>query len=209
MIDWPELPDCGVYLQWPEEGTDWIHPEDVELVRSWIPSNRIFFRYGFDGTYYQLSYGERTVRVKPTLWLKLEDDGLRIGDSVEVLSVNLEREPMVATILTKRYEVETQKIGYTLLHRELPLDRTYYADELRLLTLRHELRDAPTVFVRPVPEDMEAELSENGSHQGDKHGDQQGADNEANTELKLMPPVDIQPGDIVRERGDEDSGSLG
>ncbi|XZE45696.1 DUF6960 family protein [Pirellulaceae bacterium SH467] len=152
MIDWPELPDSGVYLNWPSEGTDWIHPEDVATVEHWIPSDRVFHRIGFDGTYYQLQYGDAVVRVKPTLWLKLNDDGFRIGDQVEVKSIELEREPIIARILEIRYDAALGSIYYLLEHRELPLARRYLAEELNLLTKRPELRDP---VIEPVLEPSE------------------------------------------------------
>ena len=152
MIDWPELPDSGVYLNWPSEGTDWIHPDDVATVEHWIPSDRVFHRIGFDGTYYQLQYGDAVVRVKPTLWLKLNDDGFRIGDQVEVKSIELEREPIIARILEIRYDAALGSIYYLLEHRELPLARRYLAEELNLLTRRAELGDPVN---EPVLEPLE------------------------------------------------------
>ena len=83
MINWPELPDCGVYLFWPEEGTDWIHPDDLSIVQGWIPSTRVFRRHSYDGVYYRLQYGVDVLRVKPTLWLKVADEGFWIGDQVD------------------------------------------------------------------------------------------------------------------------------
>lgn len=155
VIEWPELPDWGAYLQWPEAGTQWIHPDDVDLVQRLIPSNRVFLRSGFDGMYYLLSYGEFKLRVKPTLWTKLEDDGFRIGDMVEVDGVDHERESMIATIGEKRFNVETHTIGYTLIHRELPIDRIYLAAELKSLMHRVELRQSDGNIVRPIPADLD------------------------------------------------------
>ena len=152
MTTWPELPDWGSYLHWPENGNDWIHPEDVDLVQSWIPSNRVFYRYEFDGTYYHLKYGERSIRVKPSLWTKVPNEDLHIGDAIEVRNMNMERDPIVATIIEKRFEVEMQRIGYNLLHRELPVDRVYHAEELRSLHPRVELQASEWDIVRPVPE---------------------------------------------------------
>ena len=142
MTTWPELPDWGVYFHWPEEGTDWIHPEDVELAQAWIPSNRVFFRHGFDGTYYHLKYGEKSLRVKPTLWTRIACEDFHIGDAIEVRNYNMERDPIVATIIEKRFEVETQRIGYNLVHRELPVDRVYHAEELKSLHPRVVLRES-------------------------------------------------------------------
>ncbi|AMV32286.1 hypothetical protein VN12_09195 [Pirellula sp. SH-Sr6A] len=156
MIDWPELPDSGVYLNWPSEGTDWIHPDDVAVVEHWIPSDRVFHRIGFDGTYYQLQYGDAAVRVKPTLWLKVNDEGFRIGDQVEVKGIELEREPIIARILEIRYDAALGSIYYLLEHRELPLARRYRAEEMNLLTRRSELREPTPETVLEPPKNLDA-----------------------------------------------------
>ena len=83
MTIWPEIADCGVYLVWPNEGLGWIHPDDVARVERWIPSTRVFRRHSFDGEYYRLQYGEQVVRVKPTMWRRVDDEGFSIGDRVE------------------------------------------------------------------------------------------------------------------------------
>ena len=64
MTIWPDMPDCGVYLAWPDDGTQWIHPDDIELATQWIPSNRVLRRHSYDGEYYRLQYGEQKIRVK-------------------------------------------------------------------------------------------------------------------------------------------------
>ncbi|XZE33507.1 DUF6960 family protein [Pirellulaceae bacterium SH501] len=156
MIDWPELPDCGVYLNWPSDGTDWIHPDDIALVEHWIPSDRVFRRIGFDGTYYQIQYGDSVARVKPTLWLKVADEGFHIGDQVEVKSIELEREPIIARIQEIRYDAALGSIHYQLEHRELPLARRYLAEELHQLTRRPELREPIAETMIKPPENSES-----------------------------------------------------
>ena len=34
-------PKYGHYPWWPEDGDQWVHPEDIELARSMIPSPRV------------------------------------------------------------------------------------------------------------------------------------------------------------------------
>ena len=110
MINWPELPDCGVYLFWPEEGTDWIHPDDLSIVQGWIPSPRVFRRHSYDGVYYRLQYGVDVLRVKPTLWLKVTDEGFWVGDQVEVRGLLMDREPCIATISEMTFDRVTSRI---------------------------------------------------------------------------------------------------
>ena len=137
-IAWPELPDCGVYLTWPQSGVDWIHPEDVTVAEELIPSGRVFRRVAFDGTYYRLEYGDRVLRVKPTLWSKVPDEGFWIGDQVEIKGDFLTNEPSIAMVTEARYDAATGMISYTLVQRDMLLDKHYHASELRCLTKRPE-----------------------------------------------------------------------
>lgn len=141
MINWPELPDCGVYLFWPQEGTDWIHPDDISIVQDWIPSTRVFRRHSYDGIYYRLRYGVDVLRVKPTLWLKVADEGFWVGDQVEIRGLLMDREPCIATISEMRFDRVTSRILYQLHHREMPLPNTYTADDLIQLSSRPQLKE--------------------------------------------------------------------
>ena len=94
-----QVPDrFGVYLWWPQDGTDWIHPDDVDLTSQLIPSRRIFQRIREDETWSRLVYGECSIRVKPTLWLEVETDGYLVGDRVEIRSRMGQQRPAIATI---------------------------------------------------------------------------------------------------------------
>ena len=138
---WPEMPDCGVYLVWPNEGLDWIHPDDVAQVERWIPSTRVFRRHSFDGEYYRLQYGEQVVRVKPTMWRRVDDEGFSIGDRVEILSHFQENEAGLGIITEIRFEKSSNRILYSIESRELPLPRPFLATDLVPLTPRHHLRE--------------------------------------------------------------------
>ena len=39
-------PKYGYFPWWPQDGNDWLHPDDVAIARSMIPSNRMFRRDG-------------------------------------------------------------------------------------------------------------------------------------------------------------------
>jgi len=140
MTIWPQMPDCGAYLVWPQDGVEWIHPEDVALVEAWIPSTRVFRRHGFDGEYYRLQYGEQTVRVKPTLWRRVDDEGFSVGDHVEILSHFHENEPGLGTIKEMRFEKSSNRILYSIESREMPLPRSFVAADLVPLTRRPQLK---------------------------------------------------------------------
>ena len=136
MTIWPSMPDCGVYLVWPSEGKDWIHPDDIAQVEKWIPSSRVFRRDSFDGTYYRLWYGKQSVRVKPSMWRRVDDEGLSVGDRVEVLAHFLENEPCMGLITEMRFEKSTNRIVYSVESRELLLPRPYMASDLVKLSKR-------------------------------------------------------------------------
>ena len=83
------LPKHGFCL-WPEDGEDWIHPNDLEVARSLIPSKRVFRKEDcFDPIlknlgYVEYSYGDRSFRGLPTLWYEVSSNGYELGDSVEL-----------------------------------------------------------------------------------------------------------------------------
>lgn len=134
------MPDCGVYLVWPQDGQEWIHPDDVALVEAWIPSTRVFRRHSFDGEYYRLQYGEQTVRVMPTMWRHVEDEGFSVGDQVEILSHFQENEPGLGIIKEMRFEKSSNRILYSIDSREMPLQRSFVAADLVRLTHRPQLK---------------------------------------------------------------------
>jgi hypothetical protein len=138
---WPEMPDCGAYLVWPENSIQWIHPDDVSQAERWIPSSRVFRRDSFDGVFYRLRYGQQSIRVKPTMWLQVTDEGFEIGDQVELLSHFRENDACIATILEIRFEKSTGRILYSLESRELMLPRPFEASDLAQLTRRPQLRE--------------------------------------------------------------------
>jgi hypothetical protein len=140
----PELPDYGVYLQWPNEGSGWIHPEDVAIVESLIPSDRVFLRESFDGTYYHLRYGDKRFRVLPSMWNVVRGEDFHIGDHVEIRSRNDQNMPGVGVISEMRFAQETQRIHYTVVQREFPLPTHFLSEDLINLTSHERLSEPRT-----------------------------------------------------------------
>lgn len=136
----PEMPDYGVYFTWPEEGTDWIHPEDVDLVKEYIPGERIFRREKYDGEYYHLSYGNVRFRVKPSLWRSVPTDGIDVLDRVEVKSLHGVNEPFVGVVEEMIYHRRSESIEYVLRQVDYTLDKRFRADDLILLDEKPNLR---------------------------------------------------------------------
>jgi hypothetical protein len=110
-----QVPDrFGVYLWWPQDGTDWIHPDDVGLACKLIPSRRIFQRVVEDETWSSLVYGDSSIRVKPTLWLEVESDGYLVGDRVEIRSRMGQQRPAIATIADMLWNRQQKSVEYFL-----------------------------------------------------------------------------------------------
>jgi hypothetical protein len=151
----PELPDAVVVQVWPASGDSAFHPSDLELAKSWIPSNRVFLRTSYDGQYYHLRYGDQSLRMAPSLVTKVPLEDLQVGDRVEVLSLLLERDPVLAKIIEKRWDQEKQQIVYEINHRQLPVERSYGMTELRLLTPRHPALTSHETIRREIPPDVE------------------------------------------------------
>ena|SRR5437868_310319 len=124
-------PAYRVYPWWPEDGNDWVHPEDVRLVRRMIPSPRVFRYVGREGSYLVLTYGKHRLRVKPTLRQALAGDGFNVGDQVEVCSRMGKNRPIVATIRDMLWNPGRGVIQYRLRRRGMVLERRYTADDLR------------------------------------------------------------------------------
>ncbi len=136
----PELPDCGVYLHWPVEGESWIHPDDVATVRRLIPSRRILRRTGWDGRYYELHYGDFRMRVRPTLWTRVEGVDLEVGQQVELLGRMGQNDPGIFRICEIAYLPQDQQVVYYLQRGALRMERAYRREDLRPLHVRYRLR---------------------------------------------------------------------
>ena len=139
-------PRFGHYPWWPEDGDAWLHPEDVELARRTIPSPRVWRRDGRHGEFEVLPYGDLRLRVRPTLWREVEDEGYAIGDWVEVLPRGLTHEPVTGQIREMHWDPHHGALRYQLdvagAHRE-----TFYA----ATDLKHVAPPAPRVEVRVEP----------------------------------------------------------
>jgi len=118
-------PRYGYYPWWPENGNDWVHPEDVELARQRIPSMRIYRRDGEIGDFMVLHYGDERLRVLRTLWQEVTSEGFEIGDWVEVLSRGFRNTPRTGTIREMLWDVPSRAIRYQ------PIAKLYSADDLR------------------------------------------------------------------------------
>ena len=145
----PALPDWGVYLTWPTEGQSWIHPSDLSLAMKLIPSHRVFCRTRWDRTFYQLHYGELTIRVRPTLWLRVNSVDLQVGQQVELLSRQGANDPGIFTVRDIFYCPRKQEIEFLLSQRGMTIQKRFSRNDLRPLRVVHRLRSG---FFQHLPQ---------------------------------------------------------
>lgn len=125
-------PRFGYYPWWPEDGDEWLHPDDVELARELIPSMRVYRREGHEGEFDLLHYGEEIrLRVKHTLWQEVEGEGFEVGDWVEVLSRGMHNQPYTGTIRERLWDSHEQGLRYQILVAGKPIPNQYTAEDLR------------------------------------------------------------------------------
>jgi len=124
-------PKYGHFPWWPEDGIDWIHPEDVSLARTLIPSQRVFRRDGMGGGYLELRYVDICVRVRRTLWQEVKPEGFEIGDVVEVRSRGMANEPRTGTIAEMLWNEHEGELRYQVSDRGKLIETLFSCDDLK------------------------------------------------------------------------------
>ena len=124
-------PKYGCFPWWPEDGDDWVHPDDVAQARSMIPSDRVFRRDGEEGEYILMHYGDVTLRVRRTLWHEVVPEGFELGDWVEVLSRGMRNEPRTGVIREMLWDERARAIGYHISENDVPIEQRYSREDLR------------------------------------------------------------------------------
>ncbi|QDV27268.1 DUF6960 family protein [Aureliella helgolandensis] len=147
----PALPDYGIYDRWPVDGEAWIHPEDRELAKQLIPSERVFRREKWDGEYYWLAYGQQTLRLQPTLWLEVPPIDLEVGEQIELLAHQGDNDPGLFHIQDIHYNRVHQNHEYFLQRDGLHLPDAFPREHLRKLHQQHHLRVGDPEHTMPQP----------------------------------------------------------
>ena len=124
-------PKYGCFPWWPEDGDDWVHPEDVAIARSMIPSDRVFRRDGASGKFLVLRYGKVRFRVRPALWLEVEPEGFEIGDWVEVLPRGMLNTPRTGTIREVLWDEGAKTLRYQITENGQPIADRYTREDLK------------------------------------------------------------------------------
>ena len=134
-------PVYGVFLWWPEDGEDWIHPFDIGIVRQVVPGNRVFRREDLDHRLLKISYGELTFRVKSTIWYEVKHEGFEVGDYVEVKSRMGQAEPFIGRIKDMVWDHHKKRIEYFLFRSDALQIRAYYCEDLAAADAIHGTDD--------------------------------------------------------------------
>ena len=155
---WPPIWTRGefkyvTFPRWPEDGTDWIHPNDIKSARKLVPSNRVFVQRKTETDYESYVYGNDSFRAYPRLRKRITGDGLLVGDRVEVRSRLGRRRPVVAVICGMFWDDYHRQIQYRIRYRRLNSELNYGSHEfLRLIPpnlpaieLNHTI-DSPAEF---------------------------------------------------------------
>jgi hypothetical protein len=124
-------PKYGCFLRWPQDGNDWLHPDDVALARAMIPSGRIFRRDGIHGEFHRLHYGNIMFRARPALWQEVPHEGFDIGDWVEVLSHGMRNEPRTGVIREMLWDEGERAVRYQILENDIPIADLYAREDLQ------------------------------------------------------------------------------
>ncbi len=126
-------PKYGYFPWWPEDGDDWVHPEDVATARSMIPSDRVFRRDGMRGPFVVLHYGEVKLRVRPTLWQEAPPPEFEIGDWVEVLSRGQQHLPRTGFIREILWDDFAKELRYQIQEAGQLIEPRYAREDLQFV----------------------------------------------------------------------------
>ncbi len=142
-------PRYGYYPWWPENGDEWVHPEDVAVARGMIPSKRIWRRDGTSGPFVFLHYGEVNIRVRPVLWVEVNGEGIELGNWVEVLSHMQKNTHCIGQVREMFWNTYTRSIGYRIQSSQQIVPKTYASTDLRLV--RTDVTNHPLGPLLPFP----------------------------------------------------------
>jgi hypothetical protein len=124
-------PQFGYFPWWPEDGDGWVHPEDVAVARSMIPSDRVFCRDGETGPYVVLHYGDVRLRVRRTLWQKVDAPKFGIGDWVEVLTRGQTNALRIGVIREQLWDDRANEVRYQISEAGQPIEQQYSDADLQ------------------------------------------------------------------------------
>lgn len=123
-------PKYGYYPHWPQDGDDWLHPEDVALARRLLPSHRIWRRGSDRGEFHTLRYGDLVLRVRSALWQEVPQPEFEIGDWVEVRTRMMKNEPHTGQVTEMEWDERQRSVVYHIQENDKPIPTRYTIDDL-------------------------------------------------------------------------------
>lgn len=126
-----QTPKYGYYPAWPEDGDNWLHPEDAPLARKQLPSMRIWRRDEESAEYHVIRYGAMTLRVKSALWQEVAPPDFEIGDMVEVRTRLMKNEPHTGHVTEVEWDDYLGQVVYHIQENDKRLPNKYTADDLK------------------------------------------------------------------------------
>jgi hypothetical protein len=157
-------PVYGFFPWWPEDGDQWVHPEDVALVRTLLPSDRVFRRDAAQGDLVELSYGPIRFRAQRRLWKEIRWEGLGLGDWVEVRPRGLANEHATGVVHEVRWDEHREQLVYQITPSGgLPLEKRFTKDDLKPVEPVNG-KFVPQLVIRPSagPDEAPLELAGGG-----------------------------------------------
>lgn len=137
-------PRYGYFPWWPQDGDDWIHPEDIEVARRVLPSWRIWRREVTRSRYDLLTYGNLHIRILPALWVEVIGEGIEVGDWVEVKSRLQQNTYRVAKVREVLWDEHASAVRYQVDVTQLQLPNSFARQDLRRLSTPPIHPDAAT-----------------------------------------------------------------
>ncbi|MEW4454910.1 hypothetical protein AB1L30_19750 [Bremerella sp. JC817] len=120
-----------MFPHWPEDGDHWIHPEDRHKAEGLIPSDVIFRREATDDDWYELSYGDVTLRARPVMVEELPEPKYKMGEIVE-LANQIDGDKMsTGRIYAIRWSDYHREPHYYLIRGDLKSQNAYLAKDLK------------------------------------------------------------------------------
>ena len=83
------------------------------------------------------------------MWLKVQYEGIDIGDQVETVGVGLERELFVAEVWGMHFVSRKGRIAYRLRRGDQLVPKLYTLEQLKLLTDKSSVREAGFDYPEP------------------------------------------------------------
>lgn len=166
----PEV-DHVMLTRWPQDDDQWIHPEDRQLAAGLIPSDRIFRRELQPDGYYELTYGDAKIRVRPVMFDDAPEPDFEIGQLVKLkMAFDSDRSEM-GRIYEIRYSQYYDAPQYYLVRGDMKSRTPYLADALELFTPEGQLREPDEFPVWNPPAADKTESDTDSDFNADRYGE--------------------------------------